>query len=101
LVDDKLVDNSQTLGKYLRQGLRSLSSPLVTEVRGRGLLIGMEIDPARVSARTVCERLMEHGILTKETHQTVVRLAPPLIVDRETIDLALQAIGNTLRQLAA
>jgi len=101
LVDDKLVANSQALGEYLRQGLRSLNSPLITEVRGRGLLIGMEIDSARVSARTVCERLMEHGILTKETHQTVVRLAPPLIIDRETIDLALETIGNTLMQLAA
>jgi ornithine--oxo-acid transaminase len=101
LVDEKLVENSQVLGAYLRQGLRSLNSPLITDVRGRGLLIGMEIDPARVSARTVCEQLMEQGILTKETHQTVVRLAPPLIIDKHTIDLALQTIGNTLAQLAA
>jgi len=101
LVDEKLVENSQALGEYLRQGLRDLNSPLITEVRGRGLLIGMEIDPAFASARTVCERLMEQRILTKETHQTVVRLAPPLVIDRETIDFALKTIGNTLLQLAA
>ena len=101
LVDEKLVENSQTMGTYLQQGLRSLDSPLITEVRGRGLLIGIEIDPARASARSVCEHLMEQGILTKETHQTVVRLTPPLIIDRQTADLALQTIGNTLKQLAA
>jgi ornithine--oxo-acid transaminase len=101
LVDEKLVENSQTMGTYLQQGLRSLDSPLITEVRGRGLLIGIEIDPARASARSVCEHLMEQGILTKETQQTVVRLAPPLIIDRQTADLALQTIGNTLKQLAA
>lgn len=101
LVDEKLVENSQTMGTYLQQGLRSLDSPLITEVRGRGLLIGIEIDPARASARSVCEHLMEQGILTKETQQTVVRLAPPLIIDRPTADLALQTIGNTLKQLAA
>jgi ornithine--oxo-acid transaminase len=72
---------------------------LITDVRGRGLLIGMEVDPDRVSARTVCEHLMEQGILTKDTHETVVRLAPPLIIDRETIDNALTIIGNTLLQL--
>ena len=101
LVDEKLVENSQTMGTYLQQGLRSLDSPLITEVRGRGLLIGIEIDPARAGARSVCEHLMEQGILTKETQQTVVRLAPPLIIDRQTADLALQTIGNTLKQLAA
>ena len=99
LVDEKLIDNSLTLGEYLREGLRRLNSTLITDVRGRGLLIGMEVDPDRVSARTVCEHLMEQGILTKETHETVVRLAPPLIIDRETIDNALTTIGNTLSQL--
>jgi ornithine--oxo-acid transaminase len=99
LVDEKLIDNSLTLGEHFREGLRRLNSPLITDVRGRGLLIGMEVDPDRVSARTVCEHLMEQGILTKDTHETVVRLAPPLIIDRETIDNALTTIGNTLSQL--
>lgn len=101
LVEEKLVENSAALGKYLVEGLRKLNSPLISEVRGRGLLIGMEIDPAKASARQVCERLMEEGILTKETHEKVVRLAPPLIIDKQTADLALTTIGNTLAQLAA
>lgn len=101
LVEEKLVENSRTLGDYLQQGLRSLGSPLITDVRGRGLLIGIEIDPEYATAREVCERLMRDGILTKDTHQTVVRLAPPLIIDKLTIDSALKTIGNTLAQLAA
>jgi ornithine--oxo-acid transaminase len=101
LVEEKLVENSARLGSYLTQGLRDLNSPLVTEVRGRGLLIGVEIDPDAASARQVCEKLMQDGILAKETHDTVVRLAPPLIIDKQTADRALAIIGNTLEQLAA
>jgi ornithine--oxo-acid transaminase len=101
LVEEKLVENSAALGNYIMQGLRDLNSPLISELRGRGLLIGMVIDPARASARQVCERLMHEGVLTKETHEKVVRLAPPLIIDKQTADLALATIGNTLAQLAA
>jgi len=100
LVDEKLMENSETMGAYLRDGLHDLNSSLVTDIRGRGLLTGIEIDARAASARHVCERLMERGILTKETHDTVVRLAPPLIIDRPTIDWALSCIGATLRQLA-
>lgn len=101
VVEERLVENSEAMGTYMRQAIRDLNSPLITEVRGRGLLIGMEIDPARASARTVCEQLMERGILTKETHETVVRMAPPLIIDRQTADFALESIDTTLKQLAA
>jgi ornithine--oxo-acid transaminase len=101
LVEEKLVENSARLGGYLTQGLRDLNSPLVIEVRGRGLLIGVEIDPDAASARQVCEKLMQECILAKETHDTVVRLAPPLIIDKQTADRALAIIGNTLEQLAA
>jgi ornithine--oxo-acid transaminase len=100
LVDEKLMENSETMGAYLREGLHDLNSSLVTDIRGRGLLTGMEIDARAASARHICERLLERGILTKETHETVVRLAPPLIIDRPTIDWALSRIGATLRQLA-
>lgn len=101
LVEEKLVENSARLGSYIKQGLRDLNSPLIVEVRGRGLLIGVEIDPDRASARQVCEKLMQEGILAKETHETVVRVAPPLIIDKQTADRALAIIGNTLEQLAA
>jgi len=99
LLDEKLVENSALMGEYLQTGLHKLNSPLVTDVRGKGLLIGFEIDANYATARTVCERLMASGILTKETHETVVRLAPPLMIDRQTIDGALATISDTLTSL--
>ncbi len=96
LIDEGLVDNSATMGRYFCDRLRMLESPLIKTVRGRGLLLGVEIDPQYATAREVCERLMEHGILTKETHETVVRLAPPLIIDQSKIDWAVERIAATL-----
>jgi ornithine--oxo-acid transaminase len=75
--------------------------PLVREVRGKGLLIGVDIDPRRASARTVCERLLAHGVLSKDTHETVVRLAPPLVITREQIDEAVAALRAALSEVAA
>jgi ornithine--oxo-acid transaminase len=71
LVDERLAERAAELGAYLLAQLRAIRCPLVSDVRGRGLLIGVEIDPTRATARTVCERLLAHGILSKETHQTV------------------------------
>ena len=71
----------------------------VTEVRGKGLLIGVEIDPAFASARAVCEGLLARGVLSKDTHGTVVRFAPPLVVESEHVDLAVDALAETLRSL--
>ncbi len=100
LIDDALIENSAAMGKYLTDALRALESPLITQVRGRGLLLGIEIDPQQAAARTVCERLMKHGILTKETHETVVRLAPPLIIDKAIIDWAIERIDTTLKSFS-
>jgi len=97
LIDESLVENSAMLGRYFHELLCRLESPLVKEVRGRGLLLGVEIDPQHASAREVCERLMEHGILTKETHETVVRFAPPLIIDQAKVDWAVERIDATLK----
>ena len=74
-------------------------SPLVSEIRGRGLFIGVEIDPSRASARSVVEALMERGLLSKETHETVVRLAPPLVIEKRDIDWALQQIREVLADM--
>ena len=79
--------------------MRALKSPLIREVRGKGLLTGIEIDPALASARTVCEKLLQHGVLSKETHGTVVRFAPPLIITRGQLDRALVALRTTLANL--
>ena len=97
LSDDNLIENSATMGAYLAAALRALESPLIKTVRGRGLLLGIEIDPQHATAREVCERLMEHGILTKETHETIVRFAPPLIIDKTQIDWAIERIDATLK----
>ena len=99
LLDDKLAQRAAELGDYLLRELRALESPLIREVRGKGLLVGVEVDPALASARTVCEKLLRHGVLSKDTHETVVRFAPPLIVTREQLDCALSALRTTLAEL--
>ncbi len=79
LEEDKLIARAATLGAYFHKALSAMHSPLVTEVRGKGLLIGLVIDPRLLFAREICLRLLAAGILSKDTHGTVVRLAPPLI----------------------
>jgi ornithine--oxo-acid transaminase len=96
IVEERLAERSAKLGRYLLSELRCMRSPLIREVRGMGLFIGMEIDPVYASARQVCDRLMARGILTKDTHGTVVRFAPPLIVTREQLNWALQQIRHVL-----
>jgi ornithine--oxo-acid transaminase len=101
MLDEKFAQRASVHGEYLLQSLRAIDSPLIREVRGAGLLIGVDLDPALVSARTVCERLLEHGVLSKDTHETVLRLAPPLVVTREQLEFALHALRATLRELEA
>ena len=99
LVEDKLPERSMELGNYLMKSLSTINSPLISEIRGSGLFVGVEIDPALGSAREVCERLMDRGLLSKETHETVVRLAPPLIVSKEQLDWAAQQIREVLQEM--
>ena len=99
LVEERLAERAAMLGDYFLNGLKSIHSPLIKEVRGKGLLIGLEVDGAKTSARAVCEKLMAHGILSKDTHGTVVRFAPPLIITREQIDAALNEIRAALIEL--
>jgi ornithine--oxo-acid transaminase len=96
IVEEKLCERSAEQGKYLLGKLRSIRSPLIREVRGRGLFIGVEIDPALASARSVCKMLMDRGLLSKETHRTVVRLAPPLIIEKAQIDWAVTQMTDVL-----
>jgi len=99
LLAEDLPGRARRLGDYFQQGLRAISSPLIKEVRGKGLLIGVEVTPQRVSARKVCESLMKKGILSKETHETVIRFAPPLVIDEEQIGWALEQIRQVFREL--
>ena len=99
LVDERLAERSAELGAYLKSELETIESPLIAEIRGKGLFIGIEIDPTLGSARAVCEALMARGLLSKETHETVVRLAPPLIITREQIDWAVTQIREVLAEI--
>ncbi len=94
--DEKLAENSQKLGEYFMEQLAEIPSPHVKEVRGRGLLIGVELKPEARGARRFCEALQQKGILAKETHDNVIRFAPPLVIDKETIDWALSGIRDVL-----
>jgi ornithine--oxo-acid transaminase len=98
LVEEKLADNSAELGAYLIAELRNIASPMIKEVRGRGLFVGVEIDPELANAREVCEALMERGQLSKETHKTVVRLAPPLVISKAEIDWAVSQIRDVIAE---
>jgi len=93
LIDEKLVERSAELGEYLLARLRAIKSPVIREIRGRGLWIGVELT---VAARPYCERLMQEGMLCKETHDHVIRLAPPLVITREEIDWAVEKLKKVL-----
>lgn len=101
LEDEDLVGQSAAKGAWLLAELQQIDSPLIKEVRGRGLFIGVEIDPARAKARAVVEQLMHRGLLSKETHETVVRLAPPLAIPQALLEWSLVQIRAVLAEMAA
>ncbi|MFA5834937.1 MAG: ornithine--oxo-acid transaminase [Bacteroidota bacterium] len=93
LIDEHLIERSFELGKYFLEKLREIKCTHIKTIRGRGLWIGLELD---TNARPYCEALMKHGILCKETHDTVIRFAPPLVITKEEIDWALERIAKVL-----
>jgi ornithine--oxo-acid transaminase len=99
LADEGLVERSRVMGDYMLERLRAIGSPVLKEVRGRGLWAGAEINPQFATARQACEALLEKGVLSKETHHTVVRLAPPLIIARDDLDLAVDRFAEVLKAL--
>jgi len=94
--EEHLVENAAEMGEYFQDQLAEIPSPHVKEVRGKGLLIGVELKPEAGGARRFCEALQHAGILAKETHTHIIRFAPPLIIDRATIDWALPCIREVL-----
>ncbi len=96
LIDEDLINKSDRLGKYFINELKKIDSPHVKEVRGKGLFIGVELKDEAGGARRFCEALKEKGILAKETHENVIRFAPPLIIKKEEIDWALEHIREVL-----
>lgn len=95
LEDEELAKNSRELGNYFMDELKKISNPVIKEVRGRGLFIGMELTE---EARPYCEELKELGLLCKETHDTVIRFAPPLIIKKDELDWALEKIRSVFNK---
>jgi len=97
LVDEGLVEKAAELGEYMIERLRHIASPHVAQVRGKGLWAGIVLRPEAGGARRFCEALMDRGLLAKETHWNVIRLAPPLVITRQELDWALDRIAEVLR----
>ncbi|HSO57414.1 MAG TPA: ornithine--oxo-acid transaminase [Paenisporosarcina sp.] len=95
LVDEKLAQRSEELGNYFKEALSQIKHSSIKEVRGRGLFIGMELNEA---ARPYCEELKELGLLCKETHDTVIRFAPPLVITKEELDWAIEKIQKVFNK---
>lgn len=93
LEDENLVERSFELGNYMQEELRKIDNPIIKDVRGRGLFIGVELSEA---ARPYCEKLKEEGLLCKETHDTVIRFAPPLVISQEDLDWAIDKVKKVL-----
>jgi ornithine--oxo-acid transaminase len=96
LVDERLAAKAAELGTYFMQELRMIHNPMIQEVRGKGLLIGLVLKPEAGGARKYCEQLKDEGILCKETHEHVIRFAPPLVIQKKDIDWALDRIRKVL-----
>lgn len=94
--EEKMLENAAIMGSYVMERLLEIESPYICEIRGRGLMIGVELYPEAGGARHFCEKLKDLGILCKETHQNVIRFAPPLIIKKEEIDWALERIDTVL-----
>ena len=99
LMDENLSQRSFELGQYFMGKLRSINSPHIKEVRGKGLLIGVELNEEAGGARRFCEALEKEGLLCKETHDTVIRFAPPLVIQKEDLDWAFDKIKRILETM--
>ncbi|HPL74979.1 MAG TPA: ornithine--oxo-acid transaminase [Candidatus Sumerlaeota bacterium] len=96
LFEEGMIENSAKMGAYFMDNLKNLKSPFIKEVRGKGLLIGVELHKEAGGARRFCEQLKDKGLLCKETHEHVIRFAPPLIIKKDEIDWALDKISSVL-----
>ncbi len=99
LFDERLIERSAEMGAHLLARLATIKSPLIRDVRGKGLFVGLEVDRERITARDVVDRLLARGILSKDTHGTVVRFAPPLVIDREALDWAVEEVRAVFAEL--
>lgn len=96
LIEEGMIENAREIGAYFLEGLKQVKNPLIKEVRGKGLLIAVELYPEAGGARSYCEQLKEKGLLCKETHDNIIRFAPPLVITKDVVDWALERIGSVL-----
>ena len=99
LFEEKLIENSKTMGDYFLSKLKDIDSKIIKEVRGKGLWIGMELNNAEVNAKNLCMMLLNEGLLFKETHETVIRFAAPLMIGKKDIDWALNKITKVITSI--
>jgi ornithine--oxo-acid transaminase len=97
LVEEGLIENAATMGAYFLEGLKQISNPRVKQVRGKGLMIGLELDPEAGGAGPYCVKLKEEGLLCKDTHKHIIRFAPPLVITRDQVEWALDRIHNAIK----
>ena len=99
LFEDKLIENSKKMGNYFLSKLRQIDSKVIKEVRGKGLWIGMELNKSDINAKDLCLMLLNEGLLCKETHKTVIRFAPPLMISKKDLDWAIDKITKVIRAI--
>ncbi len=99
LVDENMIENSAKLGDYFQSKLKTIKSPMIKEVRGRGLWIGIELKPEAGGARRYCEALARHALLCKETHEHTIRFAPALVITQEDLDWAFERVVRVFDEL--
>ena len=99
LYEDNLIENSATLGEYFKSKLKSIDNKIIKDVRGKGLWLGMELNESEVNAKDLCLMLLNEGLLCKETHKTVIRFAPPLMISKEDLDWAINKITKVIRAI--
>ncbi len=97
LVEEDMIGNSERMGDRFQEGLKGIRSNIIKDVRGRGLMLAVELDPAAGGARKYCEALKERGILAKDTHGDTIRIAPPLVITGDQVDWALEQFEAVLR----
>jgi len=97
LIEENMIENAQRQGDYFLSCLKAIDSPHIREVRGKGLLIGIELHPEAGGGRRFCEQLFAQGLLCKETHDNVIRFAPPLVITREEIDWIMERVGDVMQ----
>ena len=101
LEEENLIENSRVLGEYFKNALINMKSEIILDVRGKGLWIGVEIDSNYISGKELSNLLLKKGILSKETHETVIRFAPPLVITKNEIDWAINIIKETLKNISS